>query len=88
MAEYIALIHKDADSAYGASFPDFPCAVTAASTLEELRSEAEEVLALHLEGMAEIGDLTPKPTSLDVIKGHPGYRDSVAAFIVMDTMLN
>ena len=84
MAKYIALIHKDADSAYGASFPDFPCAVTAASTLEELRSKAEETLALHLDGMVEDGDPIPEPTSLDVIAGYPNYRDAVAVFIVMD----
>lgn len=82
MAEYIALIHKDADSAYGASFPDFPGAVTAASTLEELRSEAEELLALHLEGMAEDGDPIPEPTSLDIVAGYPDYRDAVAVLVV------
>jgi predicted RNase H-like HicB family nuclease len=28
MRNYIALIHKDADSDYGVSFPDFPGVVT------------------------------------------------------------
>jgi predicted RNase H-like HicB family nuclease len=32
MAEYIALIHKDAGSDFGVSFPDFPGCVTAGST--------------------------------------------------------
>ncbi len=82
MAEYIALIHKDADSGYGASFPDFPGAITAASTLEELRGEAEEALALHLEGMIEDGDTIPDPSSLDAISGNPEYRDAVAVLVV------
>ena len=29
MQHYIGLIHKDADSDFGVSFPDFPCVVTA-----------------------------------------------------------
>ena len=32
---YIALIHKDAGSAYGVSFPDLPGCVTAGQTLDE-----------------------------------------------------
>ena len=82
MTEYIALIHKDPDSAYSASFPDFPGAVTAAATLEELRGEAEEALALHVEGMIEDGDAIPEPSSLDAISGNPEYRDTVAVLVV------
>ena len=33
MGNYIGLIHKEADSDYGVSFPDFPGAVTAGTTL-------------------------------------------------------
>jgi hypothetical protein len=32
---YIALVHKDEDSDFGVSFPDFPGAVTAAPTLDD-----------------------------------------------------
>jgi predicted RNase H-like HicB family nuclease len=46
MAEYIALIHKDPDSDFGVSFPDFPGCVTADATLEEARALAAEALAL------------------------------------------
>ena len=31
---YIALVHKDPDSDFGVSFPDFPGLVTAGRTLE------------------------------------------------------
>jgi predicted RNase H-like HicB family nuclease/predicted DNA binding CopG/RHH family protein len=82
MAEYIAFIHKDAGSDFGASFPDFPGAVTAAATLEELRGQAEEVLALHIEGMVEDGEPIPDPATLDVAAQHPDYRDAVAILAV------
>ena len=63
MRPYIALIHKDAKSDYGVSFPDLPGCVTAGATLEEARAMASEALALHLEGMAEDGDAIPEPLS-------------------------
>ena len=82
MAEYIAFIHKDASSDFGASFPDFPGAITAAATLEELRVQAEEVLAFHIEGMIEDGEPVPDPASLDAITQLPDYRDAVAILAV------
>ena len=82
MPEYIALIHKDAGSDFGASFPDFPGAITAAATLEELRGQVEELLALHIEGMREDGEPLPVPASLDVITQLPDYLDAVAVLAV------
>jgi len=35
MTAYIALIHKDQDSDFGVSFPDFPGCYSAGSTLDE-----------------------------------------------------
>ena len=56
---YLALIYKDADSAYGVSFPDFPGCITAGKNPDEARAMAEEALALHVAGM--IADRTPIP---------------------------
>src|SRR5271170_3201260 len=44
---YIGLIHKDADSDFGVSFPDLPGVVTAGTSLDDARLMAEEALALH-----------------------------------------
>lgn len=82
MTEYIALIHKDPTSGYGVSFPDLPGVVTASDTMEDLRKEAEEALALHLEGMAEDGEAAPPPSPLDAIAGSEDYRDAVAVLVV------
>ena len=64
MASYIALIHKDCDSDYGVSFPDFPGCVTAGVTFEEAKSFASEALALHVRGMLQDGDVIPAPSSV------------------------
>ena len=64
MRHYIGLIHKDADSDYGVSFPDLPGCITAGATLDEARAMAEEALKIHLEGMVEDGDPVPEPSTL------------------------
>jgi predicted RNase H-like HicB family nuclease len=84
MAHYIALIHKDAGSDYGVSFPDFPGCVTAGATLDEARAMAEEALALHLEGLAEDGTAVPEPSSLETVMGAPENRDGVAILVSAD----
>lgn len=81
MAFYIALIHKDASSDYGVSFPDFPGCVTAGATVEEARVMAEEALRLHIEGMMEDGDVIPAPSSLDEVMGIRENRDAVAFMV-------
>jgi predicted RNase H-like HicB family nuclease len=81
MRQYIALIHKDADSDYGVSFPDLPGVITAGSTLDEARTMAVEALALHLEGMAEDGEAVPEPSSLEDIMADKRNRDGVAVLV-------
>jgi predicted RNase H-like HicB family nuclease len=81
MAEYIALIHKDADSDFGVSFPDFPGCVTAGRTLDEARSMAAEALALHIEGMEADGEAIPEPSSLTAIMEERENRDAVAVLV-------
>src|SRR5687768_15770233 len=81
MSEYIALIHKDADSDFGVSFPDLPGCVTAGSTLEEARTLAPEALALHIAGMIEDGEVLPAPSSLTEIMEDRANKDAVALLV-------
>ena len=85
MAQYIALIHKEADSDYGVSFPDLPGCVTAGATLDEARAFAEEALTLHLEGMAEDGEAAPEPSTLEAVMDDPANRDGVAILVGVET---
>jgi len=65
--EYIAYLHKDNDSDYGVSFPDFPGCITAGSTLDEASRMAAEALAFHIKGMTEDGETIPEPSKLDAV---------------------
>src|ERR1700689_4212353 len=81
MRHYIALIHKDAGSDYGVSFPDLPGVISAGSNLDEARKLAAEALAFHLEGMTEDGEAVPEPSSLEAIMAIAENKDGVAVLI-------
>jgi predicted RNase H-like HicB family nuclease len=81
MDAYIGLIHKESDSDFGVSFPDFPGVVTAGRTLDEARIVAEEALALHADGMIEEGEELPEPSSLEKVMEDRENRDGVAVLI-------
>jgi predicted RNase H-like HicB family nuclease len=81
MTRYIGLIRKDADSDFGADFPDFPGCISAGATLDEARHMAEEALELHVAGMSEDGEALPVPSSLEAIMADPDHTDAVA-FVV------
>lgn len=81
MTTYIAIIHKDADSDYGVSFPDFPGCVSAGATIEEARAGAAEALGGHIKGMEEDGETIPKPSKLDDIMKDPDFADGVAVLV-------
>lgn len=50
MTHYIGIVHKDADSSYGISFPDLPGCFSAGETLDELERNAVEAIELFLDG--------------------------------------
>ncbi|HEX9199916.1 MAG TPA: type II toxin-antitoxin system HicB family antitoxin [Acidobacteriaceae bacterium] len=79
--EYIAYLHKDKESDYGVSFPDFPGCVTAGRTLEEARVMAVEALTLHMAGMIEDGEALPEPSTLDQLANDPAMQGAVAFLV-------
>ena len=79
--DYIAYLHKDRDSDFGVSFPDFPGCITAGKTLEEAHRMAAEALTLHIAGMVEDGDAIPEPSTLDALAEDPA-REGAVAFLV------
>jgi len=85
MTQYIGLIHKEADSHFGVSFPDFPGVVTAGTTLDDARAMAEEALAFHIEGLVEDGEAIPEPSKLEDIMADPDNRSGVAILIAVKT---
>jgi predicted RNase H-like HicB family nuclease len=81
MRQYIALIHKDADSDFGVSFPDLPGCVTAGLDLDDAQRMAEEALALHLDGLEEDGDPIPEPASLETVMADQENRNGVVILV-------
>ena len=78
-AHFIALIHKDADSGYGVSFPDVPGVIAVADTLDDAIAEGAAVLAFALEDWQ--GD-RPAPRTLETLRDDSVFRAASADAIV------
>jgi len=72
--DYIAIIHKDPDSDFGVSFPDFPGCITAGRTLEEAKDMALEALTGHIGVMRDTGEPVPAPSNFDEVMNDPDFR--------------
>ena len=82
MANYIAVVHKDPQSDFGVSFPDFPGCITAGSSIDEAKDMAHDALSLHIQGMLKDGNNIPVPARLEDIIDDPDYSDAVAILVV------
>lgn len=82
MANYIAIVHKEAKSDFGVSFPDFPGCITAGKNIDEAKDMAQEALTLHIQGMLEDGDQLPVPSRLEEIMNDPNYANAIAYLVV------
>lgn len=82
MANYIAIVHKEAKTDFGVSFPDFPGCITAGQTVDEAKDLAQEALALHINGMIEDGEQLPAPSKLEDIMADADYVNAVAYLVV------
>lgn len=65
--KYPALIKKEKNGKYSVSFPDFKggkfgVCVSCGDTLEEAKSNAEEALVLHVQGLLEDSEKLPTPS--------------------------
>lgn len=81
MTHYVAIIHKDSDSDYGVSFPDFPGAASAGKSPDAALVNAEAALALHIAGLREDGESIPEPSSLAAVMADPNNAGGVAALV-------
>jgi predicted RNase H-like HicB family nuclease len=79
--EYIAYLHKDKNSDFGVSFPDFPGCITAGKTLDEARRMAAEALAFHIKGLSEDGEVMPEPSKLDNIAEEAAKHNAIAFMV-------
>jgi predicted RNase H-like HicB family nuclease len=84
MPHYIALIHKDPDSCFGVTFPDWPGVTTAGDTVEEALQNASEVLEVAAEDWESRDGRKgpPSPRSFDELRHDPDFRDDSAEAVV------
>ncbi|WP_075996071.1 type II toxin-antitoxin system HicB family antitoxin [Salaquimonas pukyongi] len=67
MTHYIAIVHKDENSAWGVSFPDLPGCFSAADSEADILPNAMEALEFFAEDLARM----PSPSSIEAIRGLP-----------------
>jgi predicted RNase H-like HicB family nuclease len=83
MKNYIAVIHKESDSAYGVSFPDLPGVIASATSLDAALAEAREALAFAAEDWTKLsGKAFPQPRSLDALREDAGFLEIAADAVV------
>ncbi len=83
MAHYIALIHKDADSCYGVSFPDVPGVFTAGDTIDEAIHKAADVLKFAAEDWSDLGNEEfPAPRTIDELRTTKDFQERAVDAVV------
>ena len=77
MKYFYAVVHKDADSAFGVEFPDLPGCFSAADDLENILPNACEALELWFDDAAAV-----TPLRLDQVQALVTKELAAGAFIV------
>ena len=77
---YIALVHKEAGSAYGVSFPDLPGCVSAGDSFEDAVASAIEALGLHVPSLAVDPDRGRPLEHLGRLAEAEGDRETAARY--------
>ena len=72
---YLALVHKDAGSAWGLTFPDLPGCFSAADEEDGIITNAMEALELYAEGI----DALPAPRGIDALSRDKDVAAELAA---------
>jgi predicted RNase H-like HicB family nuclease len=82
MTAYVALVHKDAGTSFGVSFPDVPGCISAGDTMSEALANAAEALGGHLALMRADGDAIPVPRTAKAIEAAPELTDDLDGAVI------
>jgi predicted RNase H-like HicB family nuclease len=77
MRTFFALVHKDADSAYGVTFPDLPGCFSAADKIEDVLPNACQALELWFDDAEEVA-----PRDADAIAAEVAADLAQGAFLL------
>ncbi len=61
--KYAVVIEKAARN-YSAYVPDLPGCISTGRTIQEIEANIREAIEFHLEGMREVGEPIPEPTTV------------------------
>lgn len=89
MTTYFAIVHKDADSAYGAYFPDLPGCYAAGDTEDEALANLRISLRMYAEDFVESGKTIPAPRRSHQLMKDDEVREALkdGGFLVMVPLL-
>lgn len=77
MKTYIAIVHKDVDSAWGVTFPDLPGCFSAADELDQVLPNAADALDLWFEDQPAI-----EPRGIETIRAEVADQLAEGAFLI------
>ncbi len=83
---YPIVLHKDPESDFGVTVPDFPGCFSAGSTVEEALEMSREAILGHAEVMRDFGQNVPNPTPIHQLLGNPDFADGIWAIVSVDLM--
>ncbi|KPF60066.1 CopG family transcriptional regulator [alpha proteobacterium AAP81b] len=79
MRSFYAVVHKDADSAFGVHFPDLPGCFSAADAIDDVIPNAVEALGLWFDA----ADQRPEPSAIEAIRAVAAADLAEGAFLVL-----
>jgi predicted RNase H-like HicB family nuclease len=84
MPHYIALIHKEADSSFGVSFPDVPGVIAAGDSIDDAMQKAAEVLEFAAEDWENRDGSRhfPAPRTIDDLRANVDFQEAAADAVV------
>ena len=77
MKTYLAIVHKDTDSAYGVSFPDLPGCFSAADAFTDILPNAAQAVELWFEDAQVV-----EPRNIDAIRAEVAADLLAGAFLI------
>ena len=66
--QYAVVIEHAPGSNDSAYVPDLPGCVTTGDTIDEIKSNIQEAIALHVDGMREDGEPMPEPSIVEFVE--------------------
>jgi predicted RNase H-like HicB family nuclease len=81
--QYVAIVEKDPDSAFGIWFPDVEGCFSAGDTLAEASANAAAALRQHVEALESAGRLVPPARMVDDVLGDEDVREALAAGAIL-----